>query len=152
MTPESAKRLNFVGAGITLVTVLIALLWAFPIYWGIVSSIKPEDEVVRPFIELWPENPTLNHYWFALTKTKIGYWYVNSIVTALGGNGVDGFDLNARRLRDQSIALPGAQAALLADISQLHGSDAGFDHQSFRFDGRFGPSEYLGRYHSAAVN
>lgn len=84
MTPESAKRLNFVGAGITLVTVLIALFWAFPIYWGIVSSIKPEDEVVRPFIELWPENPTLNHYWFALTKTKIGYWYVNSIVTALG--------------------------------------------------------------------
>lgn len=84
MTPETAKRFNLVGAAITLVTVLIALLWAFPIYWGIISSIKLEDEVVRPYIELWPENPTVDHYWFALTETQIGRWYINSIATALG--------------------------------------------------------------------
>ncbi len=84
MTPAIARRYNIAGAIITLVTVIAALLWAFPIYWGIVSSFKLEDEVVRPYIELWPETPTLRHYWFALTETQIGSWYLNSVVTALG--------------------------------------------------------------------
>lgn len=84
MNPAHAQRLNAVGLAITLLTVLCAVLWAFPIYWGIVSSLKPDDEVVRPFIELWPDTLTFEHYVFALTETQIGRWYVNSIATALG--------------------------------------------------------------------
>jgi len=84
MTSARMQQINFWGALITVVTVLCAVIWAFPIYWGIISSLKPEDEVVRPYIELWPETPTFNHYWFALTQTQIGTWYVNSIATALG--------------------------------------------------------------------
>lgn len=84
MTPGAAKRFNAVGAVITVFTVICAVLWAFPIYWGIVSSLKPEDEVVRPYIELWPDTLTVQHYWFALTETQIGRWYVNSIATAIG--------------------------------------------------------------------
>ncbi len=84
MTLAMARRFNLAGALITIFTVVCAILWAFPIYWGAVSSLKPEDEVVRPYIELWPDTPTLQHYWFALTETQIGTWYVNSIATALG--------------------------------------------------------------------
>ncbi|SFB77168.1 carbohydrate ABC transporter permease [Tropicimonas isoalkanivorans] len=84
MTPDTTRRYNIAGGIITIITVIAALIWAFPIYWGIVSSFKLEDEVVRPYIELWPENPTLRHYWFALTQTQIGSWYLNSVVTALG--------------------------------------------------------------------
>lgn len=84
MNATTARRFNAVGAAITIGTVLIAVLWAFPIYWGIVSSLKPEDEVVRPYIELWPETLTFEHYWFALTQTQIGRWYLNSVVTAVG--------------------------------------------------------------------
>ncbi len=84
MTPATARRFNIAGAAITIGTVICAVIWAFPIYWGIVSSLKPEDEVVRPYIELWPETLTFQHFWFALTQTQIGTWYVNSIVTALG--------------------------------------------------------------------
>lgn len=83
MTPTTAKRLNLAGFAITLTTVIIAVLWAFPLYWGVVSSLKPEDEVVRPYIELWPDTFTISHYVFALTQTQIGTWYLNSIVTAL---------------------------------------------------------------------
>ncbi|KQV65146.1 carbohydrate ABC transporter permease [Rhizobium sp. Root1220] len=83
MSPTTAKRLNLAGFAITLTTVIIAVLWAFPLYWGVVSSLKPEDEVVRPYIELWPDTFTISHYVFALTQTQIGTWYVNSIVTAL---------------------------------------------------------------------
>ena len=84
MKASTARRLNFWGAVITVLTVIVAIVWAFPIYWGIVSSLKPEDEVVRPFVELWPDTLTFRHYTFALFETQIGAWYINSIVTALG--------------------------------------------------------------------
>ena len=84
MKPATARRFNTAGAVITIITVIAAVLWAFPIYWGIISSLKPEDEVVRSYIELWPDTLTFKHYWFALTQTQIGTWYLNSIATALG--------------------------------------------------------------------
>jgi multiple sugar transport system permease protein len=83
MNVKTARRLNFVGLAITLITVIISILWAFPIYWGVISSLKPEDEVIRPYIELWPDTFTVSHYYFALTQTDIGRWYLNSIVVAL---------------------------------------------------------------------
>lgn len=80
----SAHRWNL-GAGlVTALTVACAVLWAFPLYWGVVSSLKPEDEVVRPYIELWPDTLTFQHYLFALTSTQIGQWYLNSVVVAAG--------------------------------------------------------------------
>ena len=84
MSPTVVRRFNAAGLAITLATVIFAVLWAFPIYWAIVSSLKPDNEVVRPYVELWPDTLTFEHYVFALTQTQIGYWYLNSIVTALG--------------------------------------------------------------------
>lgn len=78
------RRLNLAAAIITLLTVAAAVVWAFPIYWAVVTSLKPEDETVRKAIELWPEHLTFEHYTFALFETQIGRWYVNSIMTALG--------------------------------------------------------------------
>jgi multiple sugar transport system permease protein len=83
MNATTARRLNVAGFAITLLTVICAVLWAFPLYWGVVSSLKPEDEVVRPYVELWPDTLTFSHYVFALTKTEIGRWYINSVVVAI---------------------------------------------------------------------
>lgn len=69
---------------LTGLTVLVALAWVFPLYWGIISSLKPEDEVVRPYIELWPQTLTFDHYYTAFTHTLIVRWYINSLVTAVG--------------------------------------------------------------------
>ncbi len=84
MTAAGMQRANFWGGVITVLTVLFALLWAFPLYWGVVSSLKPEDQVVRPYIELWPETLTFQHYVHAVTNTQILTWYVNSIAVAVG--------------------------------------------------------------------
>lgn len=84
MSAQTLGRMNL-GAGIiTVLTVLAALVWAFPLYWGVISSLKPETEVVRPYIELWPDNLTFEHYIHAVTATQIGRWYVNSIAVAVG--------------------------------------------------------------------
>ncbi len=84
MTRPGIQTANFWGGVLTVATVLAAVLWAFPLYWGVISSLKPEDEVVRPYIELWPENLTFDHYLTALTTTQIGNWYLNSVAVAVG--------------------------------------------------------------------
>lgn len=84
MIRPGLQTINLWGGVITVLTVLAALLWAFPLYWGVISSLKPEDEVVRPYIELWPENLTFDHYLTALTTTQIGSWYLNSVAVAVG--------------------------------------------------------------------
>jgi len=84
MTAAGARSWSFWGGILTLITIICALIWAFPLYWAIVSSIKPEDEVVRPYIELWPDTLTFQHYIHAITATQIGRWYLNSIVVAVG--------------------------------------------------------------------
>ena len=70
------------GVFLTVLTLLGALFWVFPIYWALVTSFKPEDEVVQPGIRLWPEHFTFENYSFVLFNTKIGLWYLNSLVTS----------------------------------------------------------------------
>jgi multiple sugar transport system permease protein len=70
------------GLALTLGTLLFAAFWAFPLYWGLVTTFKPEDEVVRPGFHPWPEHFTFANYTHALLTTKIGLWYVNSLVTS----------------------------------------------------------------------
>jgi multiple sugar transport system permease protein len=84
MTYATAQRWNLFGGIATVLTVAFAVLWAFPLYWGVISSLKPEDEVIRPYLELWPQNLTFEHYTNALIKTQIGLWYMNSVAVAIG--------------------------------------------------------------------
>jgi ABC-type glycerol-3-phosphate transport system permease component len=44
-------------------------------YWGLVTTFKPENEVVRPGVQLWPEHFTFQNYVHVLLETKIGIWY-----------------------------------------------------------------------------
>ena len=59
-----------------------AIIWAFPLYWGLVTTFKHEYEIVRPGFHLWPEHFTLENYVHVLLQTKIGYWYINSLITS----------------------------------------------------------------------
>jgi multiple sugar transport system permease protein len=76
------RNLDLVGGIVTFITVIGAALWAFPIYWALVTTFKPENEVVRPVVELWPDHFTFENYLHVLFDTNIGYWYVNSLITS----------------------------------------------------------------------
>ncbi len=76
------RRLDLVGLLITVVTLLGGVLWAFPLYWGLVTTFKPEYLVVKPVVHLWPEHFTVENYVHVLTETKIGLWYINSLITS----------------------------------------------------------------------
>ena len=76
------RHLDVIGLVVTLATLFLAVVWAFPLYWGLVTTFKPEYEVVRPGVQLWPEHFTLEAYIHVLTRTKIGLWYLNSLITS----------------------------------------------------------------------
>jgi multiple sugar transport system permease protein len=87
--PAGASQGRFVrfldigGLILTLVTVVCAVVWAFPLYWAVITTFKPEHEVVRPVIELWPDTFTFEAYVHIVANTRIIRWYFNSIVTSL---------------------------------------------------------------------
>jgi multiple sugar transport system permease protein len=76
------RRINAMAGLVTALTVLAAIFWAFPIYWTLVTTLKPEQDIVRPGIDLIPNRLTFEAYIHVLFETKIGLWYMNSIVTA----------------------------------------------------------------------
>jgi multiple sugar transport system permease protein len=81
---RTLKVFDIGGLILTVVTLICAVLWAFPLYWAVVTSLKPEHQVVEPGIALWPRTFTAEAYVHILTNTKIGVWYMNSLVTSVG--------------------------------------------------------------------
>jgi len=77
------NRLDAVGLIITLLTLVGAVIWAFPLYWGLITTFKHEYEIVRPGFQPWPEHFTFENYVHVLLQTKIGYWYINSLITSV---------------------------------------------------------------------
>ena len=76
------RNLDLVGLFVTLATLIAAAISAFPLYWALVTTFKPENEVVRAGVELWPEHFTFANYLHVLFDTNIGYWYLNSLITS----------------------------------------------------------------------
>lgn len=77
------QRINKAGAVLTLLTLLAAIFWAFPIYWALVTTFKPEQDIVQPGLEFWPRHFTVEAYTHVLFETKLGIWYINSLITSL---------------------------------------------------------------------
>lgn len=79
------KRAWYVDLGgllLTLLTIAAAVLWFFPVYWAIITSLRPDDETVRS-TSLLPEEPTLNGYIFVLTHSRLPTWYLNSTIVSV---------------------------------------------------------------------
>jgi multiple sugar transport system permease protein len=77
------RHLDLIGLVITPATLIGAVLWAFPLYWGLVTTFKHEYEIVRPGFQIWPEHFTVENYVHVLLQTKIGLWYLNSLITSV---------------------------------------------------------------------
>lgn len=79
---KPGRRWDVIGIAITIVTLCVAGLWAFPLYWAAVTTFKPEPETVRPYIELWPQTFTFDSYIHVFQHTAIGQWLVNSFAVS----------------------------------------------------------------------
>lgn len=86
MTPRQYRMTRALDIGAlvaTVLTVIGGICWAFPLYWAIITTLKPEEDVVQPGFQPWPQHFTLDAYVHVLTSTDIGRWYINSLLTAI---------------------------------------------------------------------
>ena len=60
----------------------LVLLIAFPLFWMIVTSVKPQTELFRIPPTWLPEAITFEHYWRLLTETPFLRYFRNSVVLA----------------------------------------------------------------------
>ncbi|MCC6168040.1 MAG: carbohydrate ABC transporter permease [Caldilineaceae bacterium] len=60
---------------------ILAVLVGFPIYWSIIVSITPSDQIFRWPLHLFPDMPTLDHYREVLTRQdlQLPRWFFNSV-------------------------------------------------------------------------
>ena len=77
------RRINLGSVFLTLLTILCALIWFFPIYWAMVTSLRTDDEAVSAGFSLIPSNPTLSSFIYVIQNSNIGRWYLNSTITSV---------------------------------------------------------------------
>jgi len=65
------------------------VLWLlFPFYWMLVTTVRPDAELYRPwnapnYAPFWTTNPTLEHIWYLLEETLFSTWMFNTMLVAL---------------------------------------------------------------------
>ncbi|MEU7003771.1 carbohydrate ABC transporter permease [Nonomuraea sp. NPDC046570] len=65
------------------VAVVVAFLTAFPIYWMVLSALKPAGEIQSLDVRPWTLSPTLDHFERVLTGENFGRYLLNSAAVAL---------------------------------------------------------------------
>jgi sn-glycerol 3-phosphate transport system permease protein len=76
----SPKSGNSRRLAVHAVMILLSFLSIFPIYWMIVTSLRPENEIFST--SLWPSNPSLENYVFVLTRIPMIGMLVNTTIVS----------------------------------------------------------------------
>ena len=76
------RKLDIAGLLLTALTVICALLWFFPIYWAIITSLRYDQDTITDF-GLFPKDPTLSGYIFDIEHSNLLIWYMNSTITSV---------------------------------------------------------------------
>jgi multiple sugar transport system permease protein len=77
------RLVALLGASGTLLTVIFALVWFFPLYWMLVTSFKEETQTVSTSQSWIPQPFDFSSYSYVLLNSPILRWYVNSAVTSV---------------------------------------------------------------------
>lgn len=77
------RAIDIGGLILTLITFAAALAAFFPIYWAVITSVKPDAEVISGSNTMWPSRLSFDSYIHIWNNTNIAIWYVNSMVTSL---------------------------------------------------------------------
>ncbi len=61
------------GIFLTVLTLIAAFLWFFPIYWAVITSLRADQDTIEDF-GLLPAEPTLYNYVFAIINSDLPIW------------------------------------------------------------------------------
>ena len=78
------KNITISWVLLTLLSIIFALIFIFPLYWALATSFKAETEVIDPNWTFFPKSITLASYIDIILRSQIKTWYINSIITSFG--------------------------------------------------------------------
>jgi len=78
-----SKGPNIPGIIGTIFTLIMAAIWAFPLYWAVITSLKRENDVLDTPPSFFPIPLTFKAYTNVLAESGLLRWYFNSIFTAV---------------------------------------------------------------------
>ena len=73
---------------ITLGLIFLAFLFVLPLYWMLVSSVRPQSEIFAHGFDLTPSSVTFENYKRLFTEIPFERWYRNTVVQSLSFAGV----------------------------------------------------------------
>jgi ABC-type glycerol-3-phosphate transport system permease component len=72
------------GAGLVVLFIILSLLFIIPLYWMVLSSMRPQGSIFGASINLLPTNLTLENYSRLINETPFPRWFLNSTLQSLG--------------------------------------------------------------------
>jgi len=76
-----AKAIGLILVGIVVIALLF--VWAAPIFWMIITSFKPDQDIMVYPPEWFPKTYTAEHYTRVLGMYGFAHWFQNSLVVAI---------------------------------------------------------------------
>jgi multiple sugar transport system permease protein len=80
------RRAGFIDIGgilLTLLTVIVAFVWFFPVFWALSTSLKTDQEAIADGINILPSAPSFNNYLYIIANSDLPIWYLNSTITSV---------------------------------------------------------------------
>lgn len=77
------RRTTIFGVSGTLLTIVMGLVWFFPLYWVLNTSLKAETQTIALPPTWWPQPFTLHAFEYVLKNSSIFRWYFNSVLTGV---------------------------------------------------------------------
>lgn len=78
----SVRRFDIGGILLGILTIICAVVWFFPVYWAVITSLRSDDEAVKN-MALLPANPTLDGYIYEIVNSSLPIWYLNSTIVSV---------------------------------------------------------------------
>ena len=70
--------------GLAVLFLILAFLFLLPLYWMLLSSLRPQSEMFGTGITLVPTGLTLDNYSRLLVETPFVRWFINTVTQSLG--------------------------------------------------------------------
>ena len=76
----SRRRFSILGLTCTGLTIVLAVVWLFPLYWIVVTAFKAETQTIAVPPTLVPAPPNLEAFGYVFQNSPIFRWYLNTII------------------------------------------------------------------------
>ncbi len=80
----SRRQARLTHFAVTLLFVFLAVLFFFPLYWMVVSSLRPEGRIFVDAMDVFPSRISLDSYRELFAEQPYVRWFINSITQTAG--------------------------------------------------------------------